>query len=301
MKFVNAQIHGQTFIGLIFENEYVIDIQKAEKKLYETEYSPVSLYECIQQGDKFISHIQTLEELVKKEQERESYVYPLSEVKLLAPIPRPSKNIFCVGKNYKEHALELGTEEDIPEHIMLFSKTPTTVIAHEEEIDPHLDVTNELDYEGELAIIIGKKGKRINPDEAMDYIFGYTIVNDVTARDLQSRHKQFLIGKSLDTFCPMGPFIVHKSAISNPHQLNIETKVNGEVRQQANTEQMIFNIPTIVSVLSKGMTLEPGDIIATGTPAGVGKGFNPPKYLKPGDTIEVTVEGIGTLRNYVKK
>jgi len=301
MKFVTAEIHGQTFIGLIFENEYVIDIQKAERKFYESDYTPVSMIECIEQGDKFISHIQTLEELVKKEQERESYVYPLSDVKLYAPIPRPSKNIFCVGKNYREHALELGTEKDIPEHIMLFSKTPTTVIAHEEEIDPHLDVTNELDYEGELAIIIGKKGKRIHPEEAMDYIFGYTIINDVTARDLQSRHKQFLIGKSLDTFCPMGPYIVHQSAISNPQQLMIETRVNGEIRQKANTNQMIFNIPTIISVLSQGTTLEPGDIIATGTPAGVGKGFHPPKYLKPGDIVEVTVEGIGTLRNSVMK
>ncbi|WP_243291413.1 fumarylacetoacetate hydrolase family protein [Bacillus sp. FJAT-47783] len=301
MKFVTAEIHGRHFLGLIFEEEFVIDIQKAEKKLYDEEFTPVSMVECMKQGDKFVNYIETLMELVKKQEERESYVYSFSDIQLLAPIPRPMKNIFCVGKNYRDHALELGTEEDIPKHVMLFSKTPTTVIAHEEEIDPHTDVTEQLDYEGELAIVIGKKGKRIHPDEAMEYIFGYTIMNDITARDLQSRHKQFLLGKSLDTSCPMGPVLVHKSSLPHPHHLMIETKVNGEIRQKANTEQMIFSIPEIISVISKGTTLEPGDIIATGTPAGVGKGFTPPKYLQRGDTIEVTIEGIGTLKNKVKE
>ncbi|MDQ0162385.1 fumarylacetoacetate hydrolase family protein [Bacillus alveayuensis] len=300
MKFVTAELHGRTFIGLIYDDNYVIDIQKAEKKLYEEEFTPSSMLQCIELGDKFVHQIDTLMELVEKEKERESYVYPLADIKLLAPIPRPTKNIFCVGKNYRDHALEMGTVEDIPKHVMIFSKTPTTVIAHEEQIDPHLHVTNELDYEGELAVIIGKKGKRISIEDAMDYVFGYTIINDVTARDLQNRHKQYLLGKSLDTSCPMGPFLVHKSAIPHPHQLNIETKVNGEIRQKANTEQMIFPIPEIISVISQGTTLEPGDIIATGTPAGVGKGFNPPKLLQSGDIIEITVEGIGTLRNTVK-
>ncbi|WP_243385775.1 fumarylacetoacetate hydrolase family protein [Bacillus kexueae] len=300
MKFVTAQLHGRTFLGLLFEEGLVIDIQKAEKKLYEEEFTPVSLLECLALGDKFVQHIETLAELVKKESERESYVYSYEDIQLLAPIPRPMKNIFCVGKNYREHAIEMGSENDIPTDVMLFSKTPTTVIAHQDEIDPHLDLTNELDYEGELAVIIGKEGKRILPNEAMDYVFGYTIVNDITARDLQKKHKQFLLGKSLDTSCPMGPIVVHKSALPRPHQLTIETKVNGEVRQKANTEDMIFSIPEIISVISKGTTLEPGDIIATGTPAGVGKGFNPPRFLKPGDVIDVTIEGIGTLSNKVR-
>ncbi|REJ21088.1 MAG: hypothetical protein C6W58_00900 [Bacillaceae bacterium] len=301
MKLVTANIHDRTFIGLIFNEDSVIDIQKAELKLYESEISPASLQACIEMGEKFVRHIEALQEWVAKEKERETYVYPLSAVKLQAPIPRPKKNIMCVGKNYRDHVAEMGSESDIPSDLILFSKPSTSVIAHEGEIDPHLYLTDELDYEGELAVVIGKKGKQIREEEAYDYVFGYTIINDVTARDLQARHKQYFLGKSLDTSCPMGPYIVHKSAVSNPQHLSIETKVNGEIRQQANTSQMIFPIKRIISIISQGMTLEPGDIIATGTPAGVGKGFNPPKLLKPGDTVEITVEGIGTLRNKVKE
>jgi 2-keto-4-pentenoate hydratase/2-oxohepta-3-ene-1,7-dioic acid hydratase in catechol pathway len=183
---------------------------------------------------------------------------------------------------------------------MLFSKAPTAVIGHEDEIDPHLHLTKELDYEGELAVVIGKKGKQITEEDAMDYVFGYTIVNDITARNLQEQHKQFLLGKSLDTSCPIGPYIVHKSAIENPYDLTVLTRVNDEVRQNGHTKDMIFSIEHIISTLSQGTTLEPGDIIATGTPAGVGKGFNPPKFLKPGDIVEVEIEGIGKLRNRIR-
>lgn len=224
---------------------------------------------------------------------------PMEKVKFLAPIPRPRKNIFCVGKNYEEHAIEMGSKADIPEHVMIFTKAPTTVIGHMENIMEHKQVTEQLDYEGELAVIIGKKGKGIKKEKALDYIFGYTILNDITARDLQKKHKQFFIGKSLDTTAPIGPWIVTKDSIPNPNELNITTKVNGEIRQQSNTKHFIFPIEEVISVLSKGMTLEPGDIIATGTPAGVGKGFNPPRFLKAGDSIEISVEGIGTLINQV--
>jgi 2-keto-4-pentenoate hydratase/2-oxohepta-3-ene-1,7-dioic acid hydratase in catechol pathway len=301
MKFVTAEQNGKIFVGMVDEEQnVVINIQTAEYVMNGEATLPHSLLECIALGEVFIEKAQKIKQWTETHFSDE-YICPFSNIRLLAPIPRPTKNIFCVGKNYVEHALELGSDSDIPEHIMLFSKVPTTVVGPEAVVLNHQHVTNELDYEGELAVVIGKKGKGIRKEEALDYVFGYTIVNDITARDLQERHKQFLLGKSLDTSCPMGPWIVHKSSIPNPNQLNIETKVNGETRQKANTEQFIFNVETIISTISQGMTLEPGDIIATGTPAGVGKGMNPPRFLKPGDVIEVTIEGIGTLRNEIEK
>ena len=245
-------------------------------------------------GKEFTDKVQQLVETVTVE----AYL-PLDSLTLLAPIPTPRKNIFCVGKNYAEHAIEMGSKEDIPTDPIVFSKAPTSVIGSGAKVLNHQEVTDELDYEGELAVIMGKKGRGISREEALDYVFGYTILNDVTARDLQKRHKQYLIGKSLDTSCPMGPWVVHASNIENPNHLAIETKVNGEVRQSSNTGNFIFPIEEIIHVLSRGMTLEPGDIIATGTPAGVGKGFKPPRYLKPGDEMEITIEKIGTLINSI--
>ncbi|MHA4764832.1 fumarylacetoacetate hydrolase family protein [Bacillus altitudinis] len=301
MKFFTGEIHNRLFIGVVIDDEWVMDVKKAEAKLFELETLPNSLSECINMGDKFVEHVkQLLDWAEKKEEDRGSYVYPLSDVTLHAPIPKPTKNIMCVGKNYQDHVMEMGSAADIPKDVMIFTKAPTSVVGHEADILLHEDVTSELDYEGELAIVIGKTGKNIAPEEVHDYIFGYTILNDITARDLQKKHKQFFIGKSLDTTCPMGPYIVHKSVIEDHGALYVETKVNGEVRQSASTELMIFPIEDIVSTLSKGMTLEAGDIIATGTPSGVGKGFEPPKFLASGDQVEVTIEPIGTLSNRVK-
>ncbi|MRX73513.1 FAA hydrolase family protein [Bacillus lacus] len=301
MKLATAVLHGRQFIGVLNDNDQILDLQRAEKRLFEMETVPSSMIDCIQMGEKFLNHVNQLIQGVKKEEETESYLYNLNEVTLLAPIPRPRKNIFCVGKNYREHALELGTESDIPQYPMLFSKAPTAVIGHDAEIDLHSDVTSELDYEGELAVVIGKNGKRIEKENAGDYIFGFTILNDITARDLQARHKQFLLGKSLDTSCPIGPCIVHKTAFEDINSLTVETYVNGEQRQTGKVSDMIFGIEEIISVISQGTTLEAGDIIATGTPAGVGKGFKPPLYLKEGDVIEISITGIGTLSNTVSK
>lgn len=289
MKFATVQIADRVTIALVLGDK-LFDLQKAINQF------PATMLDFIQQGEQFINRINHL--LTEGSQE---HLLRTEEVTFLAPIPRPAKNIFCVGKNYAAHAIELGSEADIPKAPMYFSKAPTTVIGQGDNIPLHENVTAELDYEGELAVIIGKKGSGIQRDDALDYVFGYTILNDVTARDLQKRHQQFLLGKSLDRSCPMGPYIVHKSAIGNPHDLKIETKVNGEVRQSATTAQFIFDIPELISVLSQGMTLEPGDIIATGTPAGVGMGFTPPKFLKAGDHVEVTIEKIGTLANTVKQ
>ncbi|OAT72031.1 fumarylacetoacetate hydrolase family protein [Parageobacillus thermoglucosidasius] len=298
MRFVTAQRGNETFVGVMEQEGKVIHLCRAEQAMRQRPTLPSSLLECIKLGDKFLHQANEIAAWAK-ENPSTQYVYALHDVRLLAPIPRPAKNIFCVGKNYVDHAIELGGNSDIPQHLIVFSKVPTTVIGHEETVLRHADVTDELDYEGELAVVIGKRGKAIRKEEALDYVFGYTIINDVTARDLQERHQQYLLGKSLDTFCPMGPWIVHKSLIENPNKLEIETKVNGEIRQKASTEQFIFNVETIIETISRGITLEPGDIIATGTPAGVGKGMKPPRFLQAGDVVEITVEGIGTLRNKI--
>ncbi|MFC3883679.1 fumarylacetoacetate hydrolase family protein [Bacillus songklensis] len=298
MKFVTAAHKEHVFVGMLIDDR-IIDLRKGEEQLFNTSELPSSMVELIERYETLSGKLAAIHKWGQEAPKAEG-IHALEEIKWLAPIPRPRKNVFCVGKNYADHAIELGGKDDIPTHLMLFSKAPTTVVGHEEIVLHHQDVTKELDYEGELAVIIGKKCKNIKEEEAMDYVFGYTLINDVTARDLQERHKQFLLGKSLDTSCPMGPVIVHKSVIKNPGTLEIETKVNGEVRQKGNTEQFIFPIETIIATIAKGTTLEPGDIIATGTPAGVGKGFNPPRFLKPGDVVEITVEKIGTLRNTVK-
>jgi 2-keto-4-pentenoate hydratase/2-oxohepta-3-ene-1,7-dioic acid hydratase in catechol pathway len=299
VRFVTAQRNNETFVGIVEqESEKVVHLCFAEQAMHQRMTLPSSLLECIALGDEFLNRVNEIAAWVK-ENPSAQYMYDLHDVRLLAPIPRPSKNIFCIGKNYVDHAIELGGKLDIPQHLIVFSKVPTTVIGHEETVLRHADVTDELDYEGELAVVIGKRGKAIRKEEALDYVFGYTIINDITARDLQERHQQYLLGKSLDTFCPMGPWIVHQSLIENPNKLQIETKVNGEIRQKASTEQFIFNVETIIETISRGITLEPGDIIATGTPAGVGKGMKPPRFLQAGDVVEITIEGIGTLRNKI--
>jgi 2-keto-4-pentenoate hydratase/2-oxohepta-3-ene-1,7-dioic acid hydratase in catechol pathway len=228
----------------------------------------------------------------------------LDDVKILAPIPYPKRNVICLGKNYLDHIKEVkslkNVSSDIPDNPIYFSKIAYPAIGQNEFIDSHSEVVKELDYEAELAVIIGKKCKHVAKENVQDYIFGYTISNDVSARDIQTKHVQWHKGKSFDTFCPMGPYLVHKSNISYPPSLEIKSYVNGELRQNSNVDQLIFDIPTIISDLSYGITLFPGDIILTGTPAGVGAGFNPPKYLNPGDIVECYIESIGTLVNIIK-
>jgi 2-keto-4-pentenoate hydratase/2-oxohepta-3-ene-1,7-dioic acid hydratase in catechol pathway len=226
----------------------------------------------------------------------------LDEVTLLAPIV-PRRNIMCVGKNYSEHAREFarsgyeaGATDDIDPYPALFSKLPSTVIGPGERIRLHPQVTQKVDYEAELAVIIGPGGTRIPKTAAYDHVWGYTILNDVTARDLQRNHKQWFLGKSLDSFAPMGPWIVTADEV-DPEALQVVCKVNGDERQNANTRDLIFDIPTLIETLSGAITLMPGDVIATGTPAGVGLGLDPPQFLKPGDRVEISISGIGTLEN----
>jgi 2-keto-4-pentenoate hydratase/2-oxohepta-3-ene-1,7-dioic acid hydratase in catechol pathway len=231
---------------------------------------------------------------------------PLAGVALHAPFPRPARNVFCVGKNYHEHAKEFAqsgfdasTKDVVPEAPVVFTKPPSAVIGPGETIPGHLDPTKSVDYEGELAVVIGKGGRGIATADALDHVFGYTIVNDVTSRQLQHKHRQWVLGKGIDGFCPMGPAVLTADEVSDPRQLRLRTWVNGELRQDATVADLIFDIPTLISTISAYITLEPGDIIATGTPVGVGIGFNPPKFLAAGDVVRIEIDGIGTLENPV--
>lgn len=229
---------------------------------------------------------------------------PLIKENLLAPIPRPRRNIFCLGLNYVEHAKESfgarGREVKLPTTPLFFTKATNTVIGPYATIPFDAAVSSQIDWEVELAVVIGRHGKNIPAAEAMDYVFGYTVVNDVSARDLQTGHGgQFFKGKSLDGTCPMGPWIVTADEIPDPHALTLRCCVNGVLKQESTTADMIFNIPTTIEILSRGMTLEPGDVIATGTPSGVGFARTPPEFLKPGDVVECEIEGIGIIQNPV--
>ena len=232
---------------------------------------------------------------------------PLNAVQLEAPIPSPSRNIFCVGKNYVAHAKEFQVSgfdlssqaQEIPDVPIFFTKAVTSVIGPETLIPGYLDGTNSVDYEGELTVVIGRGGRGISRADAYRHVYGYTIINDVTARIIQQKHKQWFLGKSLDGFCPMGPAIVTADEVPDVTRLELRTLVNGEVRQQAKLSDLIFDIPVLIETLSRGTTLMPGDLIATGTPEGVGIGFKPPKFLKSGDLVEITIAPIGTLSNRV--
>lgn len=230
----------------------------------------------------------------------------IADVELLAPIPLPRRNIFCVGRNYVEHAKEFANSgydatasaTAQPDYPVVFTKAPSTVIGTGADIDPHTGVTNELDYEAELGVIIGKGGRGITKADALDHVWGYTIINDVTARDLQKDHKQWFLGKSLDTHAPMGPWAVTRDEVGDG-PLDLLCAVNGETRQKATTADLIFDIPTIIETISAGITLQPGDIIATGTPVGVGIGFTPPRFLTSGDVVEISISKLGTLSNRI--
>ncbi|QHE88911.1 fumarylacetoacetate hydrolase family protein [Hydrogenophaga sp. BPS33] len=225
-------------------------------------------------------------------------------LQLLAPIPRTPKNVFCLGRNYVDHIQEDNASRDkatpLPEAPQFFTKPATAITGPHADIELDSAVTRRLDYEVELAFVIGRGGRDIPAKDAWRHVFGYTIVNDVTARDLQRRHDQWFKGKGLDTFCPMGPWIVHASRVPDPHALRIELDVNGERRQDASTADMIFKIPAIIESLSAGMTLEPGDVVATGTPSGVGYAMNPRRFLAEGDVVTCRIEGLGELTNRVR-
>jgi 2-keto-4-pentenoate hydratase/2-oxohepta-3-ene-1,7-dioic acid hydratase in catechol pathway len=226
----------------------------------------------------------------------------LKDVRLDAPVPLPRRNIFCVGRNYHEHARELSASVFKDNNAnpavwpIVFTKVPECVIANGDPVQLPGAVSEQIDYEAELAVVIGKGGRNISRDQAMSHVFGYTIVNDVTARDVQMRHQQWDLGKSFDTFCPMGPWVVTADALDG-QATRVRCWVNGELRQDGRTTDLIFDIPSLIETCSRGITLLPGDIIATGTPSGVGMGQKPPVFLKAGDTVRIEIDGIGTLEN----
>lgn len=263
-------------------------------------------YECMMEVIKGLS--QSEKDLLKHGTGQEPYhirgAAMRSEVKILAPVERPEQDVICLGLNYREHAEESAQfkKEDfggVPEHAVYFSKRVNQAVGPDEEIPAHGDIVDSLDYEAELAVIIGKDAFRVPEDQVPDYLFGYTIINDVSARNIQSLHKQWYFGKSLDGFTPMGPCILTVDSVPYPPKFPICSFVNGELRQSSNTEAMIYGISHIVSELSMGMTLRAGTIISTGTPSGVGMGFTPPKFLKAKDEVECRIEGIGSIRNKV--
>lgn len=257
--------------------------------------------------NEIIKDFQKVKKIISENKIENLKTLDLSDIKLHAPIPRPLRNIMCVGKNYHDHAQEFygsgfdsSGKKAVADFPVIFTKATTSVIATDENIILANDYTNTTDYEGELGLILSKGGKNIKPEDAYDYIFGYTIINDVSARNIQKQHEQWFIGKSPDTYCPMGPAIVTSDEIGDVTKLKLKTTVNGEVRQDSIVERLIFDIPTLLSTISKTMTLEVCDIIATGTPAGVGIGFEPPVYLKSGDQVEVSIDKLGVLRNTIK-
>jgi 2-keto-4-pentenoate hydratase/2-oxohepta-3-ene-1,7-dioic acid hydratase in catechol pathway len=285
LKFITFEYENEVRPGVLW-NDFVIDI---------SEVAP-DILTLIEQGAAGISAVESLLQRVRGG-------ISLDDGRLLAPIPVPRRNIMCLGLNYLEHAEESYTAQgknvSLTEVPLVFTKATTAVIGPYDPIPFDAAASDQIDWEVELGVVIGSTGKNISEAEAMDYVFGYTIINDVSARDLQRAGKQFFKGKSLDGSCPMGPWIVTTAELPDPHVLRVTSRVNGETKQDSNTDKMIFNIPTTIAYLSRGMTLLPGDIISTGTPSGVGFARTPPEFLQPGDIVECEVEQIGVIRNEV--
>jgi 2-keto-4-pentenoate hydratase/2-oxohepta-3-ene-1,7-dioic acid hydratase in catechol pathway len=294
------RVNNEPRLGFIHNNQ-VIDMQDFGN--ISNFPLPNDMLELIDMGFEIIAEIT---EMIAETPENffEEIAYEMNEVTILAPIEKPRKNIIGIGLNYTEHVAEsartLDTTGKLPTKPIIFSKPPTTVTATNTEIIKNTKLTSQLDWECELAIIISKKGKYVPKSEALDYVFGYTIINDISARDCR-REGQWIVSKGQDTFAPMGPILVTKDEIENPHNLNLSLKVNGVEKQNSNTQFMLFNINDLIEDLSTVFTLEAGDIIATGTPAGVGAGRDPQEWLHDGDVVEATVEGIGTIVNTIKE
>ncbi|HET8563963.1 MAG TPA: fumarylacetoacetate hydrolase family protein [Candidatus Binatia bacterium] len=308
MRFITFSRNNQQRLGLMASGDHVIDLAEVNRR-YLKGGNPSyleSMQAFIEAGAKALQVARKAEKYItmksgddQKKLTRTGALLRLGQAKIMSPIPWPRKNVVMLGINYREHVDEgaraRSLEIKYPEWPVFFTKPATTVIGHRGKVIHH-KATDRLDWEVELAVVLGKKGRDIPKEKAYDYVFGYTICLDMTARDLQRKHGQWFKGKSLDTYCPIGPWIVHKSALPDPQQLRLICRVNGDVMQDGNTRDMIFDIPTTIESLSSGMTLEPGEIISTGTPSGVGFARVPPVFLKPGDKVEGEVERIGTLQ-----
>jgi 2-keto-4-pentenoate hydratase/2-oxohepta-3-ene-1,7-dioic acid hydratase in catechol pathway len=297
MKFVTFARGAAHRVGLWLEGQGVLDLKLAAELSGET-LEASDMITLIAAGEPALAAARRLADKPVADA-----VYPATEVTLLAPIPRPAKNVFCVGRNYLDHVAEgnrmFDRPADLPKAPNFFTKAPTTVVGPDADVRYPSKLTQAFDYEIELGVIIGQGGRDIARADAYDHVFGYTIINDVTARDLQALHGQFFKGKTLDTTCPMGPWIIDKAEIGDPTTLELVFTLNGEERQRATVDRLIFDIPAIIESLSAGVTLEPGDVIATGTPGGVGFAMNPKGVMKGGDLMSCAISRIGTLTNRV--
>jgi len=282
MKLVTFVSNGATHIGALVGEDRVVDFSRADASL------PKDMIGFLKGGKATLAAAQ-------KAIDSGARSIALADVKLLAPVPNPGK-IICIGLNYSDHAAETG--QAIPKFPVVFSKYSNTVIANGENIVLP-SVSNEVDYEAELGFVIGKTAKYVKAADALDYVAGYLPINDVSARDYQNRTSQWTMGKTFDTFAPMGPALTTSDEIPNPGNLKISLTINGETLQNSNTNKLIFGIPQLIEALSEVMTLEPGDVVSTGTPPGVGVARNPKRFIKAGDVVNVTIEGLGTLSNPV--
>lgn len=297
MKFLSFEYDGNKTYGVKVKRE---DAAWDLVRVFETTKTkdfPKTLLEALQQNNTldFQELVRLTVEKIKSENNADDYKVAFANMKFLSPVV-PTNNVIAIGRNYTDHAKELNNEVD---ELYVFTKAPSSLIGDNEQIPSHEDVTKALDYEGELGVVIGKYGHKIPKALALDYVYGYTIINDITARDLQKEHAQAFLSKSLVGACPMGPYIVTKDELPAPENANIVTKLNGEIRQDGNTKDMVKKIDDLIAEISQYVALHPGDIIATGTPSGVGAGMNPPVYLKRGDEVKVTIDGIGTLTNTI--
>lgn len=301
MRLATLSIDGKPSAAVQLDNGSWLDIAKASGTSANEALATGNMQSLIEAGE---STLGALRELVSQAANGQHESALIENAVLMAPIPQPRKNVLCVGRNYAEHIAEGDRAQKqkvgVTEHPVFFTKPPTSVVGPDGDVLLFPTVSESIDYEVELAVVIGKPGRNISKEDAYDHIFGYTILNDITARDVQRRHGgQYFKGKGLDGSCPLGPWIVTADAISDPHNLSIGLTVNGEQRQNGTTADMIFDIPTLIASLSEGMTLEAGDIIATGTPSGVGYAMEPPQFLKVGDTVVCDIAQIGQLRNSV--
>ncbi len=292
MRLLTYQHDGAPRLGLLL-SQRIVDLADASGGAL-----PADLLDFIDAGDDALERARALAGDLER---LEDVSRPLAETKLLAPIPRPRRNIVCVGLNYAEHAAESRVTQGLPEDPVYFTKPPTTVIGPEADIPWHGHVSRRIDWEVELVAVIGRRGRDIPEERALEYVFGYTVGNDITARDLQRRHQQWYKGKGLDGFCPLGPWIVTSDELGDPQNVHLSLRVNGQTKQDAHTSDMVFPVARLIAVWSLGMTLEPGDLLMTGTPSGVGFARQPPEYLQPGDVVEAAIDRIGVLRNTVAK
>lgn len=306
MRFVTYSFSSKTRLGMM-EDDQIVDLREVAKRYLPggTPSYLESMQAFIDAGAKAVTtarkaarYVQGLDSKGVRRLAQAGILVKRNRARLLSPIPVPRKNVICLGVNYQEHIDEgvraRGVQLDTPKVPVFFTKPATAVIGDQGRLLAH-SATSKIDWEVELAVVIGRKGRNIPRAKANDYIFGYTVCLDMTARDLQRAHLQWWKGKSLDTFCPLGPSIVHKSAMPDPKNIRLQCRVNGETMQDGNTKDMIFDIPATIEHLSDGLTLEPGDIISTGTPSGVGFARTPPIFLNVGDKVEGEVEGIGVL------